>query len=502
MARVRLDPRGGWGRTWRWWAAGLAVGLGLLALGWMLSRAWAAARPPAPTLPYAPQPSATVDVAAFLTALPPIAVGQATPEPWDGHSPIFILLLGVDDRPWVQNWGPPRSDTLLVLAYHPEQQAVGVLSLPRDLKVDVPEWPAYPQKLNMAFAAGFAQAGPHGGARYALRVVSDLLDLDIRHYAVVNYAAFVTAIDALGGVVVEVPEPVVIGLHDPRTGAYRPVRLKPERQTLNGEMALGYVRFRADANGDFGRMARQQQVLWGVYERLKHPQTWERLLPQLPALYNQVRHGVWTNLALSDAVNLAWQLRQVPTTHIRFAVVTQDQAPAQMINGVYVLLPQPEALRALRDEVLLHPGPAEPTATPVPVWRTPARPTPTLRPSPTPTPDWWPVARQEMARIALYNAAGEPGLACRTAQYLRTYGFWVVHTGNADAYRERTAIVNAANKPATLALLQQMLRVPPEAVVHTALAATPDAAAAEIAVYLGADWAADNPLPAYADECP
>ncbi len=501
MTEPRPEPRRV-GRAWGpWLGLGLAGLLLLVALGWVFARAWAQTRAPAPTLPYAAGPSPTVDIAAFLTALPDIPVGEATPEPWDGRSPIYILLLGVDDRPWVANWGPPRSDTLLVLAYHPETRAVGVLSLPRDLKVDVPEWPAYPQKLNMAFAAGFAQGGPHGGARYALRVVNDLLDMDIRHYAVVNYAAFVAAIDALGGVVVEVPEPLVIGLHDPVTGEYRPVRLKPGRQALNGEMALAYVRFRADANGDFGRMARQQQVLWAVYERLRQPQTWERLVPQIPALYNQVRNGVWTNLTLDDAVSLAWQLRQVPTTHIRFAVVTQEQAPAQMMNGVYVLLPQPDALRQLRDRVLLRPAPPTPTATPVPVLRTPAPPTPTLRPSPTPTPDLWPLARQEMARIALYNAAGEPGLACRTAAYLRTYGFWVVHTGNAGEYRAVTGIVNAADKPATLALLQQMLGVPPGEVVHTT--ALPDPTGdAEIAVYLGADWAADNPLPVQVEGCP
>jgi len=483
----------------RWLIVGLAaVWLLLLLLGWMLLRGHAASQA-RPTWPYDAGPSPTVDVSAFLTALPDIPVENATPVPWDGESPFYILLLGVDDRPWVNNWGPPRSDTLVVLAYHPAEQRVGVLSLPRDLMVSVPEWPAYPQKLNMAFAAGFAQGGPHAGARYALRVVNDLLDMDIQHYAVVNYAAFVTIIDALGGVVVDVPKTLVIGVHDPQTGEYRPVRLKPGRQTLSGDMALGYVRFRSDAEGDFGRMARQQQVLWAVYQRLQQPRTWQRLLPQVPRLYEQVRNGLWTNLSLSDAITLAWQIRQVPYTHIRFAVVTQQQAPATLINGVYVLQPDRAALRALRDEVLLststEPASPEPTMTFTPV------PLPTLRPSPTPTPNLWPAAREEMARIALYNAAGEPGLACRTAVFLQRYGFWVVHTGNAPEYAKYSYIVNTANKPATLALLQQMLNIEDRQVVHRA-ELPDDAVNAEIAIYLGQDWAENNPLPAYGDQCP
>lgn len=483
----------------RWLAVGLAALLAMLVLGWMGLRARASRGDSPPTLPYGAGPSPTVNVAAFLTALPEVPVGQATPVPWDGASPFYILLLGVDDRPWVNDWGPPRSDTVVVLAYHPDTQTVGVLSLPRDLMVSVPEWPAYPQKLNMAFEAGFAQGGPHEGARYTLRVVNDLLDMDIRHYAAVNYAAFVTAIDALGGVVVDVPKPMVIGLHDPLTGAYRPLRLKPGRQALNGEMTLGYVRFRGDAEGDFGRMARQQQVLWGVYQRLRKPATWERLMPRLPALYNEVRNGVWTNLTLPDAVTVAWQIQKVPHTQIHFAVVTQAQAPARLINGVYVLEPDREALHALRDAVLLHPSSPSPSASATP--RPTPAPTATLRPSPTPTPDLWPAARREMARIALYNAAGEPGLACRTAAYLRQYGFWVVYTGNASEYAEQSSILNAANKPATLALLQQMLGVDPGHVVHRA--ELPDADVdAEIAVYLGADWAAANPLPSYGGSCP
>ncbi len=480
---------------WIWAGAALAAVAALLALGWRAARGRGKAQPIAPTMVYAAGPSPTLDLATFLTALPNVPIGAATPEPWDGRSPFYLLLLGVDDRPWVENWGPPRSDTLVVLAYHPETQQVGVLSLPRDLMVSVPEWPAYPQKLNMAFAAGFAQGGPHAGARYALRVVNELLGLEVRHYAAVNYTAFVQAIDALDGVVVDVPEPMVIGLHDPRSGAYKPVRLKPGRQALNGDMALGYVRFRADANGDFGRMARQQQVLLGVYARLKQPQTWQRLLTDAPLLYNRLRNGVWTNLTLHDGVRLGWQVRSVPREHFHFAVVTQEQAPATMINGVYVLQPQRDALRALAQRVLVQPQPATPTPTPVPVLRTPW-PTPTLRPSPTPTPDLWPTARAELARIALYNAAGAPGLACRTAAFLRHYGFWVVETGNA-AYQERSSIVNAAAKPATLALLQQMLGIPDGQVVHVpALEGE-----AEIAVYLGADWATQNPLPPRAEGC-
>jgi len=437
----------------------------------------------------------TPDLAALLTALPDVSFTEATPgPPWDGRSPLVMLLLGVDDRPWVESWGPPRSDTLVVLVYDPQGPRLGVLSLPRDLMVDIPGWPAYPQKINMAYPAGFAQGGPHAGARYAAQVVGQVLDLDIPYYAVVNYASFVQLVDAIGGVKIDVPHPMLLDTYDPQTGAYKPVRLKPGRQTLNGTLALAYVRFRSDEQGDFGRMARQQQVLWAMYQRLQEPWVWERIAAQLPTIYRSLQNGIWTNLRGPDMLRLAWQLRDLPAHNIHMAVIDQHHAQAQMINGVYVLIPDLQAIRRLRDQVLFGPSNAgAPTPPPAATPRVSA-PAPPAMPvgTPTPTPDWWRLAQQEQARIGIYNGTQVPGLACRTAAYLRQYGFWVVDVGNANQLYPETAIEVWNHKPATLFLLQRLFQVPDHRVTHW----PPNAQAIDLAVYLGADWAQHNPIPA------
>ncbi len=448
---------------------------------------------------WAPFGRATPDLATFLTALPTVPFEPAAPvAPWDGASPLVMLLLGVDDRPWVANWGPPRSDTLVVLVYDPQQPRLGVLSLPRDLMVDIPGWPAYPQKINMAYPAGFAQGGPHAGARYAAQVVGQLLDMSIPYYAVVNYAAFVQAIDAIGGVKLDVPHPMLLDTYDLATGAYKPVRLKEGRQTLDGALALAYVRFRGDEHGDFGRMARQQQVLWAVYQRLKEPWVWEYLLPRVPSLYQSLRNGVWTNLRPQDVVRLGWQLKDLPSRNIHMAVVDQRQAQARMINGVYVLIPDVQAIRALRDQVLFGRAPSAVGTPPGPTPAAPATParavTSPPRPQgpPSPTPDWWAMAQGERARIGIYNGTQTPGLACRTAAYLRQYGFWVVEVGNAPQRYLASTMDVWSSKPATVHLLQLLFQVPDHRLTHWP--PRPDATV-DVAVYLGEDWAHHNPIP-------
>ena len=88
----------------------------------------------------------------------------------------------------------------------------------------------------------------------------------INYYAVLDFGAFVRFVDELGGVKIDVPDKIKI---DPIVGD--PIYLKPERQTLNGELALAYARARNTPNGDLDRALRQQQVVFGIRDRLLKP---------------------------------------------------------------------------------------------------------------------------------------------------------------------------------------------------------------------------------------
>jgi LCP family protein required for cell wall assembly len=127
-----------------------------------------------------------------------------------------------------------------------------MLSLPRDLRVDVPGHGL--NKLNFAFHVG--------GPALTIRTVEQLTGVDINHYVEVSFDAFSDITDSLGGVYVDVDQRYY---NDNPT--YELIKLSPGYQLLNGVDALDFVRYRHDLNMDFGRMERQQAFLSAMREQ-------------------------------------------------------------------------------------------------------------------------------------------------------------------------------------------------------------------------------------------
>ncbi len=156
----------------------------------------------------------------------------------ESPSAMNLLILGSDRREGEEG-EPSRSDTIILVHVDPDQDYLSVLSLPRDLRVDVPGYGL--NKINYAFAAG--------GAALTIQTVEQLTGVDINHYLEVDFNAFCDITDALGGVYVDVDQRYY---NDNPT--YELINLAPGYQLLNGDDALDYVRFRHDLNLDFGRM--------------------------------------------------------------------------------------------------------------------------------------------------------------------------------------------------------------------------------------------------------
>ncbi len=170
----------------------------------------------------------------------------------EAGTPQTILLLGSDrrfkDR---HDKHAARSDTLMLLRLDPDQQATTMLSIPRDLKVQIPGH-GY-EKINAAYS--------YGGADLALRTIKSLLGLKVNHVVDVNFSGFRKAVDAVGCVYIDVDRHYYhsnAGL--PASAQYAEINLKPGYQRLCGKKALDYVRFR-HADSDFVRAARQQDFL-------------------------------------------------------------------------------------------------------------------------------------------------------------------------------------------------------------------------------------------------
>lgn len=252
---------------------------------------------------------------------------------------VNILLLGVDSRETLSG----RSDAIVLLSVDTAHKRVLVTSVPRDLRVSL-DGLSQPQRINAAYA--------HGGAELALAKLEQLLDVDIPYYAVVNFSGFARIVDTFGGVTIDVPADIVDKEFPAADGvSHEPFELKAGVQHLDGETALKYARTRKSSpTGDFGRMYRQQQVLQALKAQALTPRT----VMRIPALYNDFRHAVVTNISLQTVVQLARIARSVDAENTSSLSIDEASGlvSAQSVNGMFVLEPDLIGIRsALRERI-------------------------------------------------------------------------------------------------------------------------------------------------------
>ena len=167
--------------------------------------------------------------------------------PTDGGEPQNILILGSDKRLGPEGAGDPgRSDTTILLHVDPDRNSIALMSIPRDLRVNIPGVGV--DKFNAAYSAG--------GPKLTLEVVQRLTGLDINHVVNVNFTGFADAVDAIDCVYVDVDRRYYI---PPDTGVSE-IDIEAGYQRLCGFKALQYVRFRHEDN-DLVRAARQQDFV-------------------------------------------------------------------------------------------------------------------------------------------------------------------------------------------------------------------------------------------------
>jgi LCP family protein required for cell wall assembly len=406
-----------------------------------------------------------------LPTLPPDTVMQSSagpdPVPWDGKSRINILFVGLDYRDWAVGEGPPRSDTMILMTIDPETRTAGMLSIPRDLWVNVPGFNS--AKINTAYYLGEAYQTPGGGPALAMQTVSNFLGVDVPYYAQVDFGTFVNMIDEIGGVPVDVPEEITIDLLG--DGGTTLKTLKPGRQTLPGEWALAYARNRDTPEGDFDRAQRQQQVILGIREQLLDFNMIPTLISKAPLLYREFSKGINTNLTFDQLVRLAWIAKDISPDSIKRGIIGPDQTEiGYSPDGLWILIPHMDAVRTVRDEIFDTAGTIAPAVT---------------------SED--PVARavEENAEISLRNGTYVAGLASTTRAYLIEKNLNIVDVSNADQIYDNTTVIDYTGNPYTLTVLTQMLNIDSARILSNYDPTSPY----DIVVILGQDWANNNQLP-------
>ncbi len=221
---------------------------------------------------------------------------------------INILLLGSDTDQKFQ--GQYIAQTDIIVTIDPASHTVGMLSIPRDFYIPVPGYGLH--KLDEAYGLG--------GVDLSRRTIEQDFGIPINYYAWVGLDGFIKVINEVGGVDVDVLHPIVDDLYPDDVGAnknnpyaFKRLYLAPGPQHLDGPTALEYVRSRhADLVGDFGRSARQQQVLAALKAKLSNPD----VFGHLSAIANDLQGYLKTDMQLGDVLKLMYFARSLDLNKI------------------------------------------------------------------------------------------------------------------------------------------------------------------------------------------
>jgi LCP family protein required for cell wall assembly len=244
-----------------------------------------------------------------------------------GTNRINILLLGSDTD---GKNSAPLAQTDIVVTIDPMTKYVGMLSIPRDLWINVPGFGMH--KLDEAFGLGWQYQNPadpnatpfENAAAVSKLTIEQDFGIPINYYAWVGLNGFIKVIDTAGGIDINALHPMLDDVYpndinSPDAYAYKRLYIVPGPQHMDGIQALEYVRTRhSDLVGDFGRSERQQQVLSQLKTKLDTP----GIVNELPALAQDMDGYVKTDMTLSDLVNLVTYARGLDPNKVDHLVLS------------------------------------------------------------------------------------------------------------------------------------------------------------------------------------
>jgi LCP family protein required for cell wall assembly len=310
---------------------------------------------------------------------------------WEGTEPFNILLLGIDQRDDEREAGlPARSDTMILVRIDPKAKSAAMMSIPRDLWVDIPGFGQ--GRINTAYTYGELRKVEGGGPGLAKRTIEANFGLRVDYWARVDFHGFEQIVDTLGGIIVDVERPIKDDEYPTENYGIERVYVPAGLQFMDGRLALRYARSRHSEN-DFGRMRRQQRVLFAIRQRALQL----NMLWRAPALVGQVRDMVATDLNIGQLIRLAKLAQQIDSDRVNSLLIDANYVrEVRLPDGAQVLMPDKEKIRRGITSLVAGMNP------------------------------------EQAARIEVLNGSGRPGLAADTAKYLLNLGYDVVRIDDAD----------------------------------------------------------------------
>jgi polyisoprenyl-teichoic acid--peptidoglycan teichoic acid transferase len=372
---------------------------------------------------------------------------------WNGKQRVNILILGVDQRP--SERGPWRTDTMIVVSIDPVSKSAGVLSIPRDLWVGIPDHGE--ERINAAYVIGELSQFPGGGPALAKKTVQDNLGEPIHYYLRVNFAAFQQMIDLIGGVDVYVEREINDPIYPDMNYGYEPLRIPAGWQHMNGALALKYARTR-HASSDFERAHRQQQVMLAVRDKVTRLDLAPALLPRAPEIGATLGNSIQTDLTLDQLVRLTQLGAEIDSAHIRTATIDETMTRSWTTpQGASVLVPERDKMSVLHSLIFVAPVSSGDEAAQL---------------------------AAESARILVLNGSRTNGVATQAAERLKAQGLRVDGVGSADRITAQSLVLFYTGKVASARAAARVLGLAESAVVPGG----DPGGEWDIKVMIGTDW--------------
>lgn len=333
-----------------------------------------------------------------------------------GGKILRVVIIGADDREGEIG----RSDTLMVASLNPALKKMAVLSIPRDLRVDIPG--RSKDKVNAAYA--------YGGPDLTVATVRQLLGQDTDFYMKIDFEGFVQAVDILGGVDITIPD-----IEGPKTNGTRQgmnyddnwgnlhIKLQPGRQHLDGRQALGFVRYRHSnwyrnnrgqkyrvSISDLDRAAHQQMFL----REMAHQKLGVLQVPRLLRAGSHVMKFIDTDMSWLQTAAMLKVIRSIASADIHTATVPMgDRMIGDIYYGELRVSAFHEELSRIDDHLFGR-------------------------------------ARTDCP-VVVYNGCGKGGIAGQAADLLGQHGFENVTTDNAGSFEHATTSVEYSGPTAAIA---------------------------------------------------
>ncbi len=287
--------------------------------------------------------------------------GVVTPE-YNG-GPQTFLILGSDRRVGAKDIAdrsdPPHSDTILLVRFDPEQGQTSLLSIPRDLMVNIKAATGqfYPkEKINAAYTDGNRLGGTRGGMLLTAETIEKEVfpGLKLNSIVDVSFRGFIKVVDALGCAYVNVDH----RYYNPLGTGYTAINLQPGYQKLCYENALSYVRYR-HTDSDFVRVARQQDFMRSLREQVSPGNE----LAQIDTVAKAVGHAIASTIhgSASTLIELAKLIafsQSKPLRQVKF----QSLDVNSQFNGQSFVTTTPALMRATLADFLHGHGRPSPLA--------------------------------------------------------------------------------------------------------------------------------------------